>query len=134
MSFVLSGALNLTNSGPRLKIVEELFLVKLLQRTSGLMHQRRRGSQHGRETARSKRCMWCEHVCHLHATTASGLRNVVLYGQTLHPTTNFALSWQYLILSLNLSDIILVYLSLCLPFCMCLVSVPARSVHPLRRS
>lgn len=72
--------------------------------------------------------MWCEHVCHLCATTVSGLRNVMLRGQTLHPTTNFALSWQYLILSLNLSDIILVYLRLCL-LCVCALSLslPAQS-------
>lgn len=72
--------------------------------------------------------MWCEHVCHQHATTVSGLRNVMFCGQTLHPTTNFILSWQDLILSLSLSDIILLYLGLCLLFlCALSLSLPPES-------
>lgn len=41
MSFVLSGTLNLTKSGPGLKIVEEPNWWKLWQSTSGLMHLKR---------------------------------------------------------------------------------------------
>lgn len=108
MSFVLSGGLNLTNSGPGLKIVEEPFWWKLLQRTSSESFGRDDKVEPAEGEGRSDVCSVSMFVTCLQLVSAAcGMSCRAVKHYTQQPTANLADSQSYLVISLNVSDITL---------------------------